>query len=125
MKFDSILGTIWLDASPDDLIGVSYTPIDESPLANQEILQTAKKQLLEFLAGARKEFNVPYAFTSGRRSKNQRAVTRDWESDSAGNHSFLNKEDTVVEDRQSTTVSFFSLMPTKLLLHPPSHNQSQ
>ena len=53
MKFDSILGTIWLDASPDALIGVSYTPIDESPLANQEILQTAKKQLLEFLAGAR------------------------------------------------------------------------
>ncbi len=37
MKFDSILGTIWLDASPDALIGVSYTPIDESPLANQEI----------------------------------------------------------------------------------------
>ena len=34
MKFDSILGTIWLDASPDALIGISYTPIDESPLAN-------------------------------------------------------------------------------------------
>ena len=65
MKFDSILGTIWLDASPDALIGISYTPIDESPLANQEILQTAKKQLLEFLAGKRKDFDVLYAFTSG------------------------------------------------------------
>ena len=53
MKFDSILGTIWLDASPDALIGISYTPIDESPLANQEILQTAKKQSQQSLANPR------------------------------------------------------------------------
>lgn len=65
MQFESILGTIWLDANQEALIGISYTPIDENPLANQEILQTAKKQLLEFLAGARKNFDVPYAFEFG------------------------------------------------------------
>lgn len=65
MKFDTILGPIWLDADQAAITGISYTPIDENPLANQEILQTAKKQLLEFLAGERKDFDVPYAFTIG------------------------------------------------------------
>lgn len=65
MKFESILGSIWLDANQDALVGISYTPIEENPLANQEILQTAKKQLLEFLAGERKNFEVPYVFEMG------------------------------------------------------------
>jgi len=65
MKFESILGTLWLNADQTALTQVSYTPIEENPLANQEILQTAKKQLLEFLAGDRKAFDVPYIFAVG------------------------------------------------------------
>ncbi|MFQ7234901.1 MAG: methylated-DNA--[protein]-cysteine S-methyltransferase, partial [Enterococcus hulanensis] len=65
MKFESILGTLWLNADQTALTQVSYTPIEENPLANQEILQNAKKQLLEFLAGDRKAFDVPYIFAVG------------------------------------------------------------
>lgn len=65
MKFDSILGTIWLDADQAALTTISYTPIDENPLANQEILQAAQNQLLEFLAGERKAFDIPYTFAYG------------------------------------------------------------
>lgn len=65
MKFDSILGTIWLDADQAVLTTISYTPIDENPLANQEILQAAQNQLLEFLAGERKAFDIPYIFAYG------------------------------------------------------------
>lgn len=65
MKFDSILGTIWLDADQAALTTISYTPIDENPLANQEILQAAQNQLLEFLAGERKAFDISYIFAYG------------------------------------------------------------
>ncbi|MDT2598014.1 methylated-DNA--[protein]-cysteine S-methyltransferase [Enterococcus dongliensis] len=65
MKFESILGTIWLDATPHALSQISYTPIVETPLANQEILALAQTQLLEFLAGKRKTFDVPYIFEKG------------------------------------------------------------
>lgn len=65
MKFDSILGTLWLDANQTALTRVSYEPIKENPLANQELLQTAKQQLLEFLAGQRETFDVPYTFEIG------------------------------------------------------------
>ncbi|SET13519.1 methylated-DNA-[protein]-cysteine S-methyltransferase [Enterococcus malodoratus] len=65
MKFESILGPIWLDADQSALSCVSYTPIEENSLANQEILQTAKNQLTEFLAGERKAFDLPYVFQIG------------------------------------------------------------
>lgn len=65
MKFDTILGTLWLDANPTALTHVSYSPIEENPVANQEILQAAHTQILEFLAGERKEFDLPYTFEVG------------------------------------------------------------
>lgn len=65
MKFESSLGTLWLNANQTALTHVSYTAIDETPLANQEILQSTKKQLLEFLSGKRKSFDVPYTFELG------------------------------------------------------------
>ncbi|MGG5370103.1 methylated-DNA--[protein]-cysteine S-methyltransferase [Enterococcus sp. AZ196] len=65
MKFESTLGTIWLDANQSALSRISYTPLAENPLANQKILQTAKHQLVEFLAGERKTFDIPYVFEIG------------------------------------------------------------
>jgi len=65
MNFETIIGTIWLDANQTALTCISYTPVDENPSANQKILQTAKKQLVEFLAGERKSFDIPYAFEIG------------------------------------------------------------
>ncbi|MBO0454160.1 methylated-DNA--[protein]-cysteine S-methyltransferase [Candidatus Enterococcus murrayae] len=65
MKFESTLGTIWLDANQSALSHISYTPLAENPLANQKILQTAKHQLVEFLAGERKTFDIPYVFEIG------------------------------------------------------------
>ncbi len=65
MKFDSILGTIWLDADQHALTRVSYTPIVENPLADRAVLTSARKQLLEFLAGQRTTFDLPYVFETG------------------------------------------------------------
>lgn len=48
MKFESSLGTLWLNANQTALTHVSYTAIDETPLANQEILQSTKNNSWNF-----------------------------------------------------------------------------
>ncbi|MFC4772897.1 methylated-DNA--[protein]-cysteine S-methyltransferase [Enterococcus hermanniensis] len=65
MKFESSLGTIWLNANQQFLTQISYTPIDEHPLANQALLIQAQTQILEFLSGERKTFDLPYMFEKG------------------------------------------------------------
>ncbi|MDT2737255.1 methylated-DNA--[protein]-cysteine S-methyltransferase [Enterococcus pseudoavium] len=65
MKFESTLGPLWLDANQTALTRVSYTPIEENPLADQALLKAAQKQILEFLAGQRKTFELPYVFEVG------------------------------------------------------------
>lgn len=65
MKFESSLGTIWLNADPHFLTQISYTPIDEHPLANQTLLLQAQTQILEYLNGERKAFDLPYTFEYG------------------------------------------------------------
>lgn len=65
MQFESIVGTIWLDANSAALTHISYTPLAENPSANQTILALAKIQLEEFLAGKRRTFDLPYQFESG------------------------------------------------------------
>ncbi len=65
MQFESILGTIWLDANSEALTRVSYAPLAETPLANQTILALAQSQLEEFFSGNRTTFDLPYQFESG------------------------------------------------------------
>lgn len=65
MQFESILGTIWLDANSEALTRVSYTPLIENPLANQTILALTQSQLEEYFAGKRTTFDLPYQFESG------------------------------------------------------------
>ncbi|MDU5512367.1 methylated-DNA--[protein]-cysteine S-methyltransferase [Enterococcus gilvus] len=65
MTFETILGTLWLNANQTALTELSYTPIEEHPDANQAILQTAKKQIVAFLKGERQTFDVPFVFERG------------------------------------------------------------
>jgi methylated-DNA-[protein]-cysteine S-methyltransferase len=59
MKITTTIGDLWINASDKGLTRVSFSPIDESPEANQEILDEAKRQLIDYLAGKRKEFQLP------------------------------------------------------------------
>lgn len=65
MKFETSLGTLWLDANEQALTAVSYTEISESKIANQDILKQAKEEILLFLEGQLTIFTVPYEFTYG------------------------------------------------------------
>ncbi|MEG0372302.1 methylated-DNA--[protein]-cysteine S-methyltransferase [Enterococcus viikkiensis] len=65
MQFESIVGTIWLDANSEALTRVSYAPLAETPLANQTILALSQSQLEEFFSGNRTTFDLPYQFESG------------------------------------------------------------
>lgn len=65
MKFDTSLGILWLDANEQALTAVSYTELSESENANSNILNHAKEELLQFLAGDRTAFTVPYQFIYG------------------------------------------------------------
>lgn len=65
MKFATSLGNLWLDANEQALTAVSYTEISESETANQHILNQAKEELLQFLAGDRTAFTIPYQFIYG------------------------------------------------------------
>ncbi|MGG5317271.1 methylated-DNA--[protein]-cysteine S-methyltransferase [Enterococcus sp. AZ072] len=65
MKFDTSLGTLWLDANEHALTTVSYTKISESKTANPVILEQAKEEILQFLDGQLTAFTVPYEFIYG------------------------------------------------------------
>ncbi|EPH95858.1 MULTISPECIES: methylated-DNA--[protein]-cysteine S-methyltransferase [unclassified Enterococcus] len=59
MKITTTIGDLWINASDKGLTRVSFSPIDESPEASQEILNEAKHQLIDYLEGKRKDFQLP------------------------------------------------------------------
>ncbi|MBO0430805.1 methylated-DNA--[protein]-cysteine S-methyltransferase [Enterococcus sp. DIV0660C] len=65
MKMNTIVGNLWFDADEKGVTKVSFTPIEESENANQEILHLAKEQFSEYFAEKREAFTVPLSIQTG------------------------------------------------------------
>lgn len=65
MKMNTIVGDLWFDADEKGVTKVSFTLIEESENANQEILNLAKEQFTEYFAEKREAFTVPLSIKTG------------------------------------------------------------